>query len=399
MNQELAIRGGRPVRKTFLRFHQPLFDEKEEQEVIDTLRSGWLTTGPKTKKFEKVFANYVGAKYAVAVNSCTAALHLSLVVSGVGEGDEVITTPITFAATANVILHQRAKPVFVDVELSTLNIDVSRIEEAITPRTKAIIPVHFAGHPCDMDPIMELAQKYNLVVIEDAAHAIEAEYRGKKIGSIGDTTCFSFYATKNITTGEGGMLTTNKKELAEKAAILSLHGISKDAWKRYGSEGYRHWDILYPGFKYNMFDIQAALGLQQLGKVNQFYEIRKRYVKLYDEAFSEIPEIITLAQRDYVKHAHHLYVVMVKVENMKADRDTIINALQAENIGIGIHFRAIHLHPFYQQRYGFQRGDFPKAEYASDRVISLPLYPKMSKNDVEDVIRGLKKVLSYYRLR
>jgi len=384
------------MKEDFLLFHKPWLGEEEEREIVDTIKSGWITTGLKTKKFEQEFARYRGTKYAIGLNSCTAALHLALVVAGVKNGDEVITTPITFASTANVIIHQGAKPVFIDVEPDTLNIDATKIEERITKKTKAIIPVHFAGHPADMDKIIEIAKKHNLVVIEDAAHSIEAEYKGRKIGSIGDMTCFSFYATKNITTGEGGMLTTNNKEWAKKIGILSLHGISHDAWKRYGEEGYKHWDIIYPGYKYNMYDLQAALGLSQLKKIEDFWQIRKRYTLDYREAFKDIPQIQVLSEKEDIRHSYHLFVIIVKTEELKTDRDTIMNEIQKEGVGIGIHFRAIHLHPYYRKTFGFKEGMFPNAEYASERVISLPLYPKMTEENIQRVISVVKVVISRY---
>jgi dTDP-4-amino-4,6-dideoxygalactose transaminase len=387
-------------------FHRPSIGEEEEKEVIDTLRSGWITTGPKTKKFEREFAEYCRTKYAIAVNSCTAALHLGLHVANVGPGDEVITSPITWPSTANVIVHQGAKPVFVDVKPDTLNIDPARITEYIEEqekenrlRVKAIIPVHFAGQPCDMDPILEIAQKYNLIVIEDAAHALETEYKGRKVGNIGDITAFSFYATKNITTGEGGMLTTNSAELAEKASVMSLHGISKDAWKRYGSEGYHHWELIYPGYKYNMFDIQAALGLHQLKKVEEFWERRKLIVEEYNHAFADVPNIVTLPDVQNGKSAFHLYVIRVKTEDLTADRDTIMNAIQGQGIGIGIHFRAAHLQPYYRRTFGFKRGDLPKAEYAADRVISLPLYPGLADKEVLYITKAVKEIIQTYQGR
>ena len=385
------------VRKDFLPFHRPLIGAEEESEVIQCLRSGWITTGPRTQEFERAFADYIGCRHAIGLNSCTAGLHLALVALGIGEGDEVITTPITFPATANVIVHQRARPVFADIDLGTLNIDPDKIEERISTKTRAIIPVHFAGHPCEMDRISEIAQKYNLKVIEDAAHALEAEYHGRKVGVLGNAAAFSFYATKNITTGEGGMLTTNDDELADKIDILRLHGISRDAWKRYGLEGYKHWDTIYPGYKYNMFDIQAAIGIHQLKKVEKFLQIRRKYVEMYDKAFEKIPEIKILSRRENIKHSHHLYVILVKTEDSTADRDIIVNAIQSENIGIGIHFRALHLQPYYKNTYSFKLGDFPNAEYASDRVISLPLYPAMTEEDVTDVIKTVTRVISRYR--
>ncbi|MEK7812780.1 MAG: DegT/DnrJ/EryC1/StrS family aminotransferase, partial [Candidatus Desantisbacteria bacterium] len=351
-----AIEGGIPVRDTFLSFHQALLGEEEESSVIQTLRSGWLTTGPKTKQFESEFAKYARSKQAVAVNSCTAALHLALVAAGIGEKDEVITTPMTFCATANVIVHVQADPVFVDVDPVTLNIDVNKIEEKITSKTRAIIPVHYAGCPCEMDEILELAKKYNLIVIEDAAHATETEYHGKKVGSIGDMTAFSFYATKNLTTAEGGMLTTNSKELEEKIRVLSLHGMSKDAWKRYSPEGYQHYEVSYPGYKYNMTDIAASLGLCQLAKIEDFLRMRQKHVAAYDEAFKDMDTIVRIGRIPDIKHAEHLYVIMLKTELLNASRDKVLSALQKENIGVSVHFQALHLHPYYRERFGFNEG-------------------------------------------
>lgn len=395
----LAIEGGTPVRKEFLPFHRPLLGKEEEREVIDVLRSGWITTGPKTKRFEKEFAEFVGAPYAVALNSCTAALHLALIGGGVSPGDEVITTAITFASTVNVIVHCGATPVFVDVERDTLNIDANKLAAAVSPRTRAIIPVHFAGHPCDLDPINEIARQREIQVVEDAAHAVGSIYNNRRIGSIGKATCFSFYATKNMTTGEGGMLTTADEELAERAAILSSHGISRDAWKRYSSKGYQHWDILYPGYKYNMSDLQAALGLCQLQKLDRFWSERCEQVEYYASAFVEIPEIIPLSVRSNVRSSYHLYVIQLETEKLGVDRNTFLKAMEAENIGIGIHFRAVHLHPFYRQRFGFGPGLCPIAEGASDRVISLPLYPGLDRSDQELVVEAVRKLVSIYRQR
>ena len=385
------------MRTTFLPFHQPLIDADDERAVIETLRSGWITTGPKTKAFEAALAEYVGASHCVAVNSCTAALHLALLAIGVGPGDEVITSPITFASTANVIVHCGATPVFADVEPDTFNIDVARLEAAITPKTKAIIPVDFAGQPADLEPIMALARLHKLVVIEDAAHAIGAEYRGKRIGGIADMTCFSFYATKNITCGEGGALTTNNADWAERIAIMALHGISRDAWKRYGTDGYKHWDIIYPGYKYNMFDIQGALALSQLGKLKRFYERRVVLKSRLDAGLRDLPELVLPVTHEGLTHAYHLYPVVVRTEQLSADRDTIMNAIQAENIGVGVHFRAVHLHPYYEKTFGFQRGAFPNAEYYSDRTVSLPLFPKMTDADADDVVAAVRTVIGRYQ--
>ena len=380
-----------------LPFHQASIGEEEVKEIIQTLNSGWLTTGQKTRLFEKTFADYIGCKHAIGLNSCTSGLHLSLVVSGVSSGDEVITSPITFPATTNVIVHQNAKPVFVDVEPETLNINCSEIESKINDSTKAILPVHFAGHPCDMDTIISLAQKHNLTVIEDAAHALESKYHGNKIGAIGNFTAFSFYATKNITTGEGGMLTTNDDNYADKLRILSLHGISKNAWKRYGKEGFQHWELLMPGYKYNMFDVQASLGIHQIKKVESFLNRRVQIVKKYNDAFEKTEEIQLLKPESNIKHAHHLYVIVIKTENLKVSRDKVLNEIQKRGIGVAVHFRSLHLQPFFKQHFNYKKGMFPQAEYLSDRVISLPLYPKMTDEDVSRVIETVLGVLHSFR--
>ena len=397
MSGRLALYGGPPVRAEFLPFHRPWIDEAMVEEVGEALRSGWLTRGPRTERFEAAFQQYIGCRNAIGLNSCTAGLHLALVALGLGPGDEVITSPITFPATANVIVHQGAKPVFVDVEERTLNLNPAKIEEKITLRTKAIIPVHFAGHPCRMDAILDLAERYRLSVIEDAAHAIEASYQGRKVGTIGHFTAFSFYATKNLTTGEGGMLTTEDDELAEKVRILSLHGISRDAWRRYVKEGHQHWEAVYPGYNYHMFDIQAALGLRQLERLEEWWRIRASYVQMYREGLADLPEIAPLAEEPGVRHAYHLFVILLRTEQLTAGRDTIMEALKAEGIGTGIHFRALHLHPYYRTAFHGKPGDLPVAEWASERLLSLPLYPKMAKEDLEDVIKALRKVIAFYR--
>ncbi|HEY3317435.1 MAG TPA: DegT/DnrJ/EryC1/StrS family aminotransferase [Coriobacteriia bacterium] len=376
----------------FLMFHRPSLGDEEEQAVTEVLRSGWLTTGPRTKEFERVFAAYRGAAHGVGVNSCTAALHVALLAMGVGPGDEVVTTPMTFASTANVIVHTGATPVFCDVQPDTLNMDPDALASAVTERTKAVIPVHFAGHPCDMDEIDAVVRPRGIRVLEDAAHAVESEYRGRPVGSLGDAAAFSFYATKNITTGEGGMLTTGDASLAERAQILALHGISRDAWKRYTDEGYRHYDIVAPGFKYNMFDIQAALGLAQLRKVDGFRESRKRLTERYDEGLHDLPALRLMERRDYVKTAYHLYVVRV-TPGSPLSRDELMAALQARGIGVGVHFRAVHLHPYYREAYGFRPGMFPESELAGDSVVSLPLFPSMTDAEVDRVVQALHAIL------
>ena len=385
------------MRTTFLPFHQPSMGPEEEAEVLDTLRSGWLTTGSKTQRFEADFARYLGASHALGVTSCTAAMHLGLIALGVGPGDEVITSPITFPATANVIVHVGATPVFVDVEPNTLNMDVQQLEGHITPRTRAIMPVHFAGHPCQMDALMDIARAHRLAVVEDCAHAIESTLHGRHMGTWGDVGAFSFYPTKSMTTGEGGMLVTGSPGLAERIEVLRLHGISRDAWKRYGREGFRHWETLSAGFKYNMYDLQAALGLAQLPKLDGFWTRRRAIALAYDAALAPMPEIGRLGILDAVRPAYHLYVVILRIEELSRSRDEILNALQKENIGIGVHFRALHLQPFYRDSFGFQPGQLPVAEHATDRILSLPLYPAMTDGDVADTIAAVTKVIAHSR--
>ena len=392
-----AIEGGKVTRNNFLPFARPLIEQEDIEEVVDTLNSDWLTTGPKTHLFEEEFAKYIGCKYAVAVNSCTAALHISLAALGIGKGDEAITTPYTFISTVNVILQQGAMPVFVDIKPDTFNINPDLIREKINDKTKAIMPVHFAGQPCEMEKIMKIAKDNNLLVIEDAAHAISAEYEGRKIGTIGDATSFSFYPTKNMTTGEGGMVTTNDEELREKLKIWGLHGISKDAWKRYSAEGSWYYEVMCPGYKYNMTDIQASLGLHQLEKLNNFQKKRENIVKAYNEVFKDMKEITIPFVKNNIKHAWHLYVIKIVSEKLKINRNQFIEALKAENIGTSVHFIPAHLQPYYRDTFGFKKGDFPNAEYAFERVISLPLFPKMSDKDVKDVINSVKKIVEYYK--
>ena len=384
-------------RTEFLPYALPFIEEKEINEVIDALKSNWLSKGPKTMEFEKRFAEYVGAKHAIAMNSCTAALHIALVANNIGEGDEVITTPLTFAASANTIVHTGAKPVFADIDEKTMCIDPNKIEEKITERTKAIVPVHYGGQSCDLDRINEIAKKHNLLVLEDAAHAIYTTHKGKLIGSIGDTTSFSFYATKNICTGEGGMLTTNSDEIAEKARVMSLHGMSKNAWNRFSKGGSWYYEILYPGYKYNMTDMQAALGLCQLEKIEKMQKIREKYAKMYNDAFGKLDEIITPNEVEGNRHAWHLYVIRVKEDMLKINRDEFIEALTEENIGTSVHYIPVHLHPYYMETFGYKMGDFPVAEKVFEGMISLPLYPSMKEQDVEDVINAVTRIVQRNR--
>lgn len=378
----------------FLPFHKPEIGEEEIAEVVNVLRSGWLTTGPKVKEFEQEFAAVVGAKHAVAVNSCTAALHLCLEAAGLREGDEVIVPTMTFAATAEVVTYFKAKPVLVDCVPDTLNLDTNRVEKAITGRTKAIIPVHFGGHPCDMKEILSIARSHRLPVIEDAAHAFPARYEGKMVGSLSDSTCFSFYATKNITTGEGGMVTTDNADWAARVRMMSLHGLSRDAWNRYSAHGSWYYEILSPGFKYNLTDIAAALGLAQLKKSDRFRKVREHYATLYDEGFRDLPAIIRPQSSKNVQHAWHLYVIQLDLDRLRIGRNEFIECLQQAGIGSSVHFVPLHLHPYYREKWGYQPDDLPVAYRTFQRLLSLPLYSSMSEYDVcrvIDTVRGVVK--------
>ncbi len=387
------------AREDFLVFGSPAIGEEEIAEVVATLRSGWLGTGPRTHRFEEDFRQYIGCRHALALSSCTAGLHLALDVLNIGPGDEVITTPMTFAATANVIVHRGARPVFVDVERGSMNIDPTLIQAAITPRTRAIIPVHLAGRPCKIDQITRLARQAHLFVVEDAAHAIEARYGGQKIGNIGDITVFSFYVTKNLVTGEGGMVTTNNASWAEEMQIKSLHGISKDAWKRYSAEGYQPYETLYPGYKYNMTDIQAGLGLHQLARLEQNLQTRERLWDYYNRSLADVPEVVRPIEEDGIRHARHLYTILLDLDQLDIDRDRFISELKALNIGTGIHFIALHLHKYYRETCGYRPGDLPNAEYISERTISLPLSAALAEEDVDDVVWALKQVIAHHRRR
>lgn len=371
-----------------------MIEEPEIREVIKTLRSGWLGTGPKVSQFENMVSGLTGAKYAVALNSCTAALHLSLIASGVGRGDEVITTPMTFCATANAIIHCGAKPVFVDVNLETMNIDETKIEKAITKKTKAIMPVHLAGRPCEMDEIMQIAKKHNLAVIEDAAHAIGAEYKGKKIGNIGDLTCFSFYVTKNITTGEGGMVLTNNKELADKIKIYALHGMSKDAWKRFSDDGYKHYGVIFPGFKYNMMDIQASLGIHQLKRIEKYHKLREKIWNFYNKELSDLPVGLPAAKDPDTKHVMHLYTIFIDKEKTGISRDQFMQEMHLRGIGTGVHYNPVHLHKHYIDTYGYKNGDYPNTEYIGERTVSLPLSAKLTMKEAKRVVKAIKEILA-----
>lgn len=393
------------MRQTFLPFSIPSIGEEEIAEVVDSLRSGWITTGPKTRRFEEEFRAYIGARHAIAVNSCTAALHIALTALGIGPGDEVIVPTLTFCSTANVVVHLGARPVLVDVG-EDFNVPPEAIERAITPRTRAIIPVHYGGQPCDLEAIYAIAARYNLPIVEDAAHAVGATYQSHKIGSdslrpatsdLRIVTCFSFYATKNMTTGEGGMITTADDELAERMRLLSLHGMSRDAWKRYTSAGSWYYEVVVAGYKYNMTDIQAALGIHQLRRLDSFIAARQCIAHLYDQAFAEIPEIKTPAVHPDRSHVYHLYVIRLNLERLSIDRAQFIEELRALNIGTSVHFIPVHRHPFYRETFGYHPGDFPVADRLYEQIISLPLFPKMTDEDVRDVIQAVRAVVSRYR--
>ncbi|HEY3412719.1 MAG TPA: DegT/DnrJ/EryC1/StrS family aminotransferase [Armatimonadota bacterium] len=380
----------RPLRADYLIFGSPRIEEDEINEVVDSLRSCWLGTGPKVALFERMFREYVGTQHSHALNSCTAGLHLSMLVAGVGPGDEVIVPDMTFAATANAVVHTGATPVFVDVEWPSSNINPAAVDAAVTERTKAIVPVHFAGRPCNMDAIMAIARKHGLRVIEDCAHAIESVYHGRKCGTIGDMGCFSFYATKNVTTGEGGMVTTDREDWARDLEIWGLHGLSRGAWQRYSDSGYKHYQVVAPGFKYNMMDLQAAIGIHQLRKVDDWAVRRREIWARYKEAFADLPLDLPAPEDPDTTHARHLFQVLLKLDEVDFTRDEFQERLHEMNIGTGIHYIGLHLHPYYQERFGFRPEDFPVSRMISDRTLSLPLSAKLTEGDVEDVVSAVR---------
>ncbi|MEF2229461.1 MAG: DegT/DnrJ/EryC1/StrS family aminotransferase [Pseudodesulfovibrio sp.] len=384
-----------PVRTkdNFIIFGAPLIGQDEIDEVVGSLKSGWLGTGPKVARFEKDFAAYVGADHAAACNSCTAALHLALVALRLKPGDEVITTPLTFCASVNAIIHAGATPVLADVDPVTMNIDPDSIREKITPRTKAILPVHFAGRSCDMDPIMALADEYGLKVVEDCAHAIETTYKGRHAGTFGDFGCFSFYVTKNVCTGEGGMVVARSEEDIRTVKVLGLHGMSADAWKRFSDEGYKHYEVIHAGFKYNMMDIQAAIGLHQLKRVEQNFIRRCEIWDAYQQAFAKLPVGKPAPEEPGTRHARHLYTLLLDPVPSRIDRDEFLVRMNRENIGCGVHYLAIPEHPYYRDRFGWKLEDTPHAVALGRQTVSLPLSPKLTDQDVADVIKAVKLCL------
>lgn len=386
------------MRSVFLPFALPDLGDAEFEGVRDALSSGWITTGPKTKRFEAEFAEAVGAKHAIAVNSCTAAMHLALEAIGLQRGDEVITTPYTFAATAEVIRYFDARPVFVDVDPRTLNMNPTLVEGSVTAKTRAIIPVHIAGLAADLDPIHKIAEANGLAVIEDAAHAFPARYRGQSIGSISDFTCFSFYATKTIATGEGGMIVTDNDVWADRCRVMALHGISKDAWKRYTAEGSWFYEIVAPGYKYNMGDIAASLGLAQLERAEEMAERRRSIAVRFNEAFGGHPCIEIPADDKDCDHAWHLYMLRLNLEELSIDRSDFVNAMKDLNIGVSVHFIPLHIHPYYREEYGYKPYDYPVAYSEYLREVSLPIYSKMTDEDVNSVIQAVCNVVESNRV-
>jgi len=379
------------IRKEFLPYALPYWDEDEINAVIAAIKSNWWSKGPKTIEFEKRFADYVGAKYAVAVNSCTAALHTALAVKGIGEGDEVITTPLTFCSTANVVVHLGAKPVFADVCENTGCIDPGAIERAVTEKTKAIIPVHLGGQPCDMDKIEAIAKKHGLFILEDAAHAVYTTYKDKMVGSM-NTAAFSFYATKNISTGEGGMLTTSDEDIANEARIYTSHGMSRNAWNRYSKGGSWRYEVEVAGYKYNMTDIQAALGMSQLSRLEYMQGLREKYAAIYNEELAGVTGVKTPVDGGLGRNAWHLYMIRIEKDELDIGRDEFIDALNEMNIGTSVHFIPVHLHPFYKKTFGTNEGDFPVAEGIFEKIISLPLYPSMNVEDVLYVAAAVREI-------
>jgi dTDP-4-amino-4,6-dideoxygalactose transaminase len=392
-----AAEGGTPVREHFLPFARPSIGDEEIEEVVRTLRSGWLTVGPRTRAFERAVADYIGVPEAAALSSCTAGLHLGLVALGVGEGDEVVLPALDFVAGANCVVHVGARPVLVDVDPATLNAGPEAFERAITDRTAALMPVHYGGRPCNMDGIMELARSRGIRVLADAAHAMGAAYGdGKKVGSRADASSFSFYVTKGITTGEGGMLTSRDPELVERVGVLSLHGMSAGAWNRYSERGSWYYDVLEAGHKYNMSDMQAAIGMHQIGKVDTFRERRQEIADIYDRALAELVAVSTPPPCTGCTHAWHLYPIRVDTAALRVDRDQLLRALTEEGVGTSVHFIPVHYHGYYRELLKHQRGSFPVTETFFDQAVSLPIYPAMTDEDAEDVVSALKKLVRYY---
>jgi dTDP-4-amino-4,6-dideoxygalactose transaminase len=385
------------MRREFLPFARPSLGEEEIAELLDTLKSGWITTGPKTEKFAAEFGRYVGGRFAVPVSSATAGLHVALLALGIGPGDEVITTPMTFVATLNTIVHCGAVPVLADIDRNTLNIRVEEVARKIGPKTRAIVPVHYVGQPADLDALLEAARPRGIPILEDAAHAVGAEYRGRRVGSFPTTSVFSFHPNKNMTTGEGGMVVTDDEAVFEKASLLKFHGMDREAWKRFSKAGSPRYDVAVPGFKYNMMDIQAALGLHQLRRLEGFLTERARLAARYDEAFAGVAGLILPGRVAYpVRHAWHLYAPLVDVDRLTIGRDEFMAELKALNIGTGLHYTAAHEFSYYRERFGWRPEDYPEAHFVSERIVSLPLFPGLTDSDQDDAIEAVRSVLDRF---
>jgi len=382
------------MRNKPLIFGSPAIGNDEIEEVVSVLQSGWLGTGPKVAQFQNNFAAYKGIEHAVALNSCTAALHLSILAAGIGKGDEVITTPLTFCATINAIIHAGATPVLADIDPVTMNISVSEVQNKITNKTKAIIPVHFAGRSCDMNTLCNIAENNKLKIIEDCAHAIETEFHGRKAGTFGDFGCFSFYVTKNVVTGEGGMVITKNEEDAARIKTLGLHGMSKDAWKRFGDEGYKHYQVVECGYKYNMMDLQAAIGIHQLQRVETNWIRRQEIWNRYNEALADLPITLPAPIEPNTRHAYHLYTVLIDEHQCGISRDKFLEAMSSQNIGVGVHYLSIPEHPYYQKNLGWQPADYPHAMTVGRQTVSLPLSAKLTDGDIDDVICAVVGLVS-----
>lgn len=380
-------------KEDFLVFGSPAIEETEIDEVVASMRSGWLGTGPKVARFERDFANYKEARYVAAVNSCTAALHLSMLAARLHPGDEVITTSLTFSATVNAIIHAGAAPVLADVDPQSMNIDPQEIEARISNRTRAILPVHFAGRCCDMNAICDIANNHNLDIIEDCAHAIETESRGRKAGTFGRFGCFSFYVTKNVVTGEGGMVIARDEADIERIRILALHGMSKHAWTRFSDEGYKHYHVVECGYKYNMMDLQAAIGIHQLQRIEACWRRRQRIWRCYNEAFKDLPIGLPAAEEQGTRHAYHLYTITIDEEKCGLSRDTFLDTMTAYHIGVGVHYLSIPEHPYYQKTYSWKPEDYPHAMRIGRQTVSLPLSAKLTDRDVADVIEAVRRAL------
>jgi dTDP-4-amino-4,6-dideoxygalactose transaminase len=389
----------RPPRRNYLVFGAPQILDPEIDEVVATLRSAWIGTGPRVHHFEEAFRSYTRAENAIALHSCTAALHLAMIVLGIKPADEVIVPGMTFAATANAVIHAGGTPVFADVDRGTMCLAPDELDSRLTRRSRAVIPVHFGGRPCDIEGILRVATSRGLGVIEDCAHAIETTVHDRHVGTFGDFGTFSFYATKNVVAGEGGMVLTADADRAARIKRLALHGLSADAWKRFSDEGFRHYEVVEPGFKYNMMDLQAAIAMHQLARAERNLVRRNAIWRRYDAAFANLPVFFPTPPDGGTRHGRHLYTLLVDIDRLTVDRDDIMRDLHRQNVGTGVHYRALHLHPYYSKTFGYRPGDLPNTEWIADRTVSLPLSPGLSDDDVEDVIAAVQRTFQRFARR